>query len=127
MAKKIPFNFVLDYLYPINFELKSMFGVTTVYVNDKIVLGLREKVTSAESNGIWIATTKVHHESLKAELPSISSIPALGNRETGWQLLASSDDDFEEHAIKICELIKQNDPRIGKIPKPKKKKTKTPI
>jgi hypothetical protein len=123
MAKAIPFNFVLDYLYPLPIELKSMFGVTTIYLNDRILLGLREKDSSKESNGIWIATTKEYHESLKQELPSITSIPVLGDNGTGWQLLSSANDDFEEQAIKICELIKSNDSRIGKIPKPKKKKT----
>lgn len=87
------------------------------------MLGLREKVDSTSSNGIWIATNKAYHESLKKDLPSITSIPVLGN-DTGWQLLSSTDEDFEEQAIKICELIRNHDVRIGNIPKPKKKKTK---
>jgi hypothetical protein len=67
----------------------------------------------------WIATSKIHHASLKAELPSIVSIPVLGPKETGWQLLSANDEHFEEQAIKICDLVKKNDPRIGKIPKRK--------
>lgn len=122
LGKKLPFDFVLDYLYPLEIEIKSMFGVSTLYVHHKIVLALRDKPQAIESNGIWIATSKEHHESLRKDLPSITSIPLLGDGETGWQILSSADDYFEEQAIKICEMIKNNDPRIGKIPKPKKKK-----
>jgi hypothetical protein len=124
MTKKpIPFNFVLDYLYPLELTIKSMFSVYVIYINNKIVLGLRDRPNNLESNGIWIATSKEHHESLKSDLPSMVSIPVLGNNETSWQLIAADDENFEELAIKLCELIKKNDPRIGKIPKPKKKKS----
>jgi hypothetical protein len=121
--KPIPFNFVLDYLYPLEVITKPMFGLTAIYIQDKIVMGLRESPKHAESNGIWIATSREHHESLKKLLPSLSSIAVLGSNETGWQLLSSADDCFEEQAVIACELIKNNDARIGKIPKPKKKKT----
>ena len=36
--------------------------------------------------------------------------------------LPANAEDFEEVAIEICELIKAGDPRIGVLPKPKKKK-----
>lgn len=98
-----------------------MFGTTAIYVHDKIVLALRDRPKHAESNGIWIATSKEHHQRLKEELPSITSIPALGV-DSGWQLLSKEDEQFEELAIKISELIKSNDQRIGKIPKLKKRK-----
>lgn len=123
MKKPIPFNFVFDYLYPLEITIKSMFGVTVLYIGDKIIMGLRDRPNHTESNGIWIATSKIHHDSLRKDLPSLTSIAVLGSEETGWQLLSPADDAFEEQAIKACELIKNNDPRIGKIPKPKKKKS----
>jgi hypothetical protein len=123
MTKKpIPFDFVLDYLYPLQVTIKSMFSVYAIYINDKIVLGLRDRPKNIESNGVWVATSKEHHESLREELPSLTAIPVLGSGETGWQLLSAYDDDFETQVITICEMIKKNDPRIGKIPKPKKKR-----
>lgn len=118
----IPFDFVLDYLYPLEVTIKSMFSVTVLYIGNKIVIGLRDKPNHTESNGVWIATSKLHHDSLRKDLPSLTSIPVLGDGETGWQLLSPTDDHFEEQTIKACELIKRNDPRIGKIPKPKKRK-----
>lgn len=119
-TKTIPFNFVLDYLYPLPVAIKPMFGATAIYIYDKIVLALRERPKKPDSNGIWIATSKEHHNSLRKELPSITSIPVLGHN-TGWRLRSPAHDDFEELAIKLCELIKANHQRIGKIPNPKKK------
>lgn len=92
-----------------------MFGVTTIYIGNKILIGLRDKSTSPESNGLWIATSKEHHESLVNDLPSLQSIPVLGDKGTSWQMIAADDDAFEEQAIKVCEFIKKHDPRIGKI------------
>jgi hypothetical protein len=44
------------------------------------------------------------------------SIPALGSGLTGWQMLPSDAPDFEEAALRACELILAGDPRIGKTP-----------
>ena len=40
-----------------------------------------------------------------------------------WLLLSHEVDDFEESANQICEMIRSGDPRVGTIPKPKKKKS----
>jgi hypothetical protein len=121
IRKPIPFEFVLDYLAPLSPMTRPMFGCTAVYVGEKIVFALREKEQETEDNGIWLATSLEHHESLKRDFPSMRSIPVLGKAVTGWQVLPSDSADFEKSAIKACEFIKAKDPRIGKIPKPKKK------
>jgi len=101
-----------------------MFGSYAVYVGQKIVFILRDRKTHPEVNGVWIATGHEHHKSLKKELPSLISVAVLnnGNGETGWQMLQADDEDFEPLVIKACELVLHGDPRIGKIPKPKRKK-----
>jgi hypothetical protein len=96
-----------------------MFGCEAVYVGEKIVLILRLKEGSESDNGIWIATTIEHHESLRQIFPSLKSIEVFGQGVTGWQVLPSSALDFEESAIRICELIISGDERIGKVPKRK--------
>jgi hypothetical protein len=53
------------------------------------------------------------------------SINVLGIGETNWQILPVDEDNFEESALKVCELILKGDPRIGNIPKSKKKKKKS--
>jgi hypothetical protein len=93
-----------------------MFGCLAVYVGRKIVLCLRDRVDSPADNGVWLATTVEHHESLLKEFPSIRSIRVLGKAVTGWQVLPSDAPDFEEAALHACELIAAADPRIGKIP-----------
>lgn len=118
--KPIPFEFILDYLFPFVPEIKPMFGSFAFYNGKKIVLIVRDKKDDPEMNGVWVATSKEHHESLRKELPSLSSIPLLGKGETNWQLIPAGADDFEAAVIHVCELVKKGDKRIGTIPKKKK-------
>ena len=118
--KNVPFDFVLDRLLPKAPRVRLMFGCSAVYIGPKIVFILRDRKTLPQSNGVWIATSIEHHESLKEELPSIRAITALGSGETEWQVIPVAADDFESSAIRACELVLRNDPRIGKIPRSKK-------
>ena len=103
-----------------------MFGCLAVYVEDKIVLILRDKRDPAADDGVWLATTTEHHESLLREFPNMRSIQVLGKAVTGWQVLPSGAKDFEEAALRACELIVSGDPRIGKVPGARRKgKTKS--
>lgn len=104
-----------------------MFGLWAIYVNKKIMLILRQRKDHSDTNGIWIATNQEHHKSLKSELPSLCSISTYsgGLRETEWQVLPVDSDDFEASVRKVCELIKHNDHRIGRIPDPRQRKAKT--
>lgn len=123
-VKSIPFSFVVEQLFSLDPVMKPMFGCHALYVGEKIMLILRQGEKHRDDNGIWIATKTEHHASLKKELPSMRTIYVLGKGETNWQNLPEDADDFEESALKICELILKGDPRIGNIPKSKKKKSK---
>ena len=90
-----------------------MFGCLAVYVGEKIVLILRDKPARPADNGVWLATTKEHHQSLRREFPNMRSIQLLGKKVTGWQVLPADARDFEEAALRACELILNGDPRIG--------------
>jgi hypothetical protein len=114
--KTFPHEFVLDAIAPLLPFTRPMFGCTAVYVQEKIVLILREKEKYPADNGVWLATTAEHHESLRAEFPNMRSIGLLGKKITGWQILASDAPDFEEAALRACELVMMHDPRIGKVP-----------
>jgi len=116
-GKKIPFEFVLDALTDVSPWTRPMFGCTAIYVGEKIVLILREKAGRARDNGVWLATTIEHHDSLRREFPNMRSIEVFGKDVTGWQVLPSDASDFEEAATRACELVLAGDPRIGKIPK----------
>lgn len=119
----IPFPFVLDELDSLSPRTNPMFGCYGVYVGEKIVLALRSRDSHTADNGVWIATKPEHHAALKKILPSMRSIYVLGGgSNTNWQIIPEQADDFEESVMKICALIIKSDPRIGNIPKSKKKK-----
>ena len=122
--KKLPFPFILEMLYPLQPVTKPMFGCHAVYVREKIMLILRQKETHDESNGVWIATSREHHDSLRKDFPSMHSVYVLsdGKGETDWQMIHADADDFESSAVRACELILKGDPRIGRVPKGRKKK-----
>ncbi len=125
IKKTIPHEFVLDLLAKLSPYTKPMFGCVAVYVprfpdEDKIVLILREKLDHLKDNGVWIATTKEHHKSLKKELRSMRSIRLFGAGPTGWQVLPSQNKNFEEEVNRVCDLILKEDPRVGKVPKKRK-------
>jgi len=112
-----PHEFVLDALAPVAPLTRPMFGCLAVYVEDKIVLILRDRHDSPADNGVWLATTAEHHESLRREFPRLRSIRLLGRRVTHWQVLPAAAPDFEQAALRACELILARDQRIGKVPK----------
>jgi hypothetical protein len=67
-------------------------------------------------NGVWLATTSEHHESLRRDFPQMRSIQVLGSGVTGWQVLPADEEDFEAADLRACELVLARDPRIGKVP-----------
>jgi hypothetical protein len=114
--KAAPHEFVLEAIEAVSPRTRPMFGCLAVYVEDKIVLILRDKRDDTADNGVWLATTEEHHESLRREFPNMRSIQVLGKRVTGWQVLPAAAPEFEEAALRACELIVARDPRIGKVP-----------
>lgn len=113
--KAVPHEFVLDAVAALSPRTRPMFGCLAVYVADKIVLILRDKRDGTADNGVWLATTHEHHESLRTEFPNMRSIQVLGKEVTGWQVLPADAPDFEEAALRACELVVAGDPRIGKV------------
>jgi hypothetical protein len=118
--KPLPYEFVLDALSPLNPRTNPMFGCLAVYVGPKIVLILRDKPGKPD-NGVWLATIREHHGSLRLDFPYMRSISVLGEDVTSWQVLPADAPDFEEAALRACDFILARDPRIGKIPGAKKK------
>jgi hypothetical protein len=122
--KAVPYKFVLDALADLPTETRTMFGCLAIYLGDKIVLILRDGREPAADNGVWLATTEEHHQSLAYEFPIMRSIQLFGKETTGWQVLPADAPDFEQAALRACELIFARDPRIGKVPKSRQKSTK---
>jgi len=114
--KPVPHEFVLDAIAPLSPMTRPMFGCLAIYVQDKIVLILRDKREQTADNGVWLATTEEHHQSLRREFPNMRSIRVLGKKVTGWQVLPADTTDFEQAAQHACDLVLAGDPRIGKVP-----------
>ena len=115
--KAAPHAFVLEALAELAPLTRPMFGCLAVYIGIRIILILRDSAKAPADNGVWLATTGQHHDSLRREFPHMRSIGVLGNKVTHWQILPVDAPDFEESALRACELIAANDARIGKVPK----------
>lgn len=120
--KIVPHAFVLEALDSLAPRTNPMFGCLAIYVAEKIVLILRDKAGDTADNGVWLATTAEHHDSLRREFPHMRSIQVLGKKVTGWQVLPADAPDFEEAALRACELVLARDPRIGKVPGERRKR-----
>ena len=67
-------------------------------------------------NGVWVATSTEHHESLKNNIPELGPFFIAGDERHGnWLLIPADADDLEEAVIKVCEMISHGDARIGKL------------
>jgi hypothetical protein len=118
---EIPFDFILDYLVRIETTIKPFFGMFSIYAGQKLLLILRNRKNEPELNGIWVPTNKDSLESLKAALPALRQIYAIGKAKNAavWLLLPDTAADFESAAITICDLLTHRDPRIGRLSKPR--------
>jgi hypothetical protein len=125
--KAIPYGFVLDELASLSPQTRPMFGCIAVYIEDKIVLILRDKGKSPADNGIWLATAVEHHDSLRHEFPRMRSIRLFGKEPTQWQVLPADDPDFDAAAMRACKLILVGDARIGKVPKSRSSRARVPL
>lgn len=123
--KVVPHEFVVDAIAALAPETRPMFGCLAVYVGDKTVFILRDKRDKTADNGVWLATTQEHHESLRREFPNMRSIQVLEKKIMGWQVLPANAPDFEQAALRACELVLGRDPRIGKVPGARRRGSET--
>jgi hypothetical protein len=79
--KQIPFEFVIETLDSAEPIIKPMFSCHALYIKEKIMLILQNK-GNEKDDGIWLATTREHHDSLKKDFPYLRSITILGSLPT---------------------------------------------
>jgi hypothetical protein len=116
--RSIPFGFVLEELDPLQPIVKPMFGCFMVYLDEKAVLFLcnSERAIFTNRQGVWVATTPEHYQSLALEFSSTRSEKPARIGKSPWLLLPASAPDFEEQVTRACQLILERDPRIGRVP-----------
>jgi hypothetical protein len=98
------------------FVLGAMFGTKVVYLGGRLVLCFSAK--SEPWRGVLMCTERENHESLRASFASLSPHPILPK----WLYLPESADDFERVAEQLVRLARERDPRIGVVPKPKRRR-----
>ncbi len=127
--KPTAFPFVIEELSSIQPVVKPMFGAHGVYRETpdglKILFILRDRADEPEANGVWIATSAEHHDSLRKDLPIMTHLSIFGPGPTNWQNLPTSDERFEEMVLKACALALKDDHRIGRIPKARRPRPKS--
>jgi hypothetical protein len=103
------------------FVLSSMFGVKVAYLDSRLVLGFAAK--EEPWRGVLVCTEREHQEALRTEFPALSPHPILPK----WLYLPESSDAFEGVGERLVDLAARRDPRIGVVPKPKKKRKRTTV
>lgn len=102
------------------FVLRAMFGAKAVYLDGKIVLCFS---TGDEPwRGLLVPTDPSRHDALRADFPALIVHAILGK----WLYLPESADAFERTAAALVQLVRRRDPRIGVVPKPKKRRSARP-
>ncbi len=90
-----------------SFILKPMFGCLAAYYKGKLVVVLADK--EEPWNGVMVCTYRERHEELKGKMSSLQPHPVLGK----WLYLSQDNEDFEELASQVIELVINGEPGIG--------------
>jgi hypothetical protein len=114
-TKTIPFPFIIDELSSLRPTIKKVFGFTHVYLEDRLLFSLRDAAMQRGTNGMWLYTTTEDVDSLGAEFPDLPRRQLWRSGKNAWVVLASRLGDFEEYALRACELILAGDRRIGRL------------
>ncbi len=116
--KPHPLHWVVESLWdePSYLE-KPMFGCRACYLHGQLVLVLASQ-DEDPWQGILIPTEKAFQQSLLAEFKELRIHPVLGK----WLYLPEDSEEFEETAQRLVDKISRADPRIGVMPKPRKRK-----
>ena len=98
------------------FVLSAMFGMKVVHLDGRLVLCFAAR--NEPWRGVLLGTERESHASLRASFPSLSPHPILPK----WLYLPETADDFERVAEQLVRLARERDPRIGVVPKPKRRR-----
>ena len=102
----------------VTFVLRSMFGAKAAYLDGKLMLCFCHG--EEPWHGILVCTDRTQHASLLADLPVLTPHAVLPK----WLYLSAGAGDFDRTAARLIELARRRDPRLGVVPKPRRKRTK---
>jgi hypothetical protein len=97
------------------FVLRPMFGTKAVYLGGRLMLCF---CTGAEPwRGVLVCTDHAQHASLRTEFAELAPHPILPK----WLYLPETADRFEAVAVRLVELARRRDPRLGVLPQKKRR------
>lgn len=117
--RSAPYPFIVEALAPLDPEVRPMFSGFAVYVEEKIVLMLRDSPKQPEDNGVWLVfseTASLADPGIRKDFPSLRLIELLGGKIAHWRLIPADSPTFESEALHACELLLKHDGRFGRIP-----------
>lgn len=95
--------------------LKRMFGGEAVYLHGLMVLLTADR--EEPFNGLLVCTSRESQAALISEFPQLTVNPVI----TKWLYISQEHPEFEHTAERLIELARQQDPRFGVEPRPRKK------
>ncbi len=98
------------------FVLRSMFGAKAAYLDGKLALCFC--AGDEPWRGVLVCTAHEHHAALTRDFPELSPHPILPK----WLYLPESNERFEPLATRLVALARRRDPRIGVMPKPRRRR-----
>lgn len=98
------------------FVLRPMFGARAVYLGGKMMLCF----CAGEEpwRGVLVCTSREHHAALQDSFPSLTPHAILPK----WLYLPEAAGSFERDAAALVRLARTRDPRIGIVPKPRRRR-----
>ena len=93
-----------------SFVVRAWFGFLACYVHGRLMLVLADK--RPPWSGILVPCDRERHAALRAVVPRLRVHSVLGK----WLQLAAAAPDFEDDALKLVDLARADDPRLGVEP-----------
>lgn len=120
IKKENRYQFIADELADVSgLTLRKMFGCLAIYRNGLLYLVLADSEDDADWDGVCVCTDRDRHAEVLKALPMLVPHKILPK----WLFLsARTSEEFEAVCETLIRWVRREDPRIGTLPKPKKKK-----
>jgi hypothetical protein len=93
-----------------SFVTRSWFGFVACYVHGRLMLVLADK--RPPWSGILVPSDRARHAALRGLVPALRVHPVLKK----WLVLRPSAQTFEDDALRLADLARGDDPRLGVEP-----------
>src|SRR5690606_26188035 len=96
-----------------------MFGCEAAYLDGMLCLVVADR--GEPWNGVLVCTSREHHAALIEEIPALRPHGVLRK----WLYVSQDEQAFEAAVDKVAELALARDPRVGVVPKTRKRRLRS--